>query len=236
VQGEALWQAFSVPGEPPPAVGVFANQPSPIAHGWTYWRMFAGLAALLILAAFARMILSGAESTAFTGSFRFDPASAEPAFVTEPFELSGRTSNVDISLDSNLSNNWMVVNLALINEETGVALDFGQALEYYFGVEAGESWSEGSRYGRVVLPSVPAGRYYLRVEPEGDAASRAQVDYSVRVRRDRPAWGLYGIALVLLFIPPLAVTLRHAAFEGQRWNQSDYGGGDEDEEDDDEDE
>jgi hypothetical protein len=172
----------------------------------------------------------------FNGSFRFDPASPNPAFVTEPFELSGRTSNVDISLDSNLSNNWMLVNLALINEETGVALDFGQALEYYFGVEAGESWSEGSRYGRVVLPSVPAGRYYLRVEPEGDAASRTQVDYSVVVRRDRPAWGLYGIALVLLFIPPLAVTLRHASFEHQRWTQSDYGGGDEGDDEDDEDE
>jgi hypothetical protein len=177
------------------------------------------------------LILS-ASTTAFSGSFRFDPASPNPAFVTEPFELSGRTSNVDVWLDSNLSNNWMLVNLALINEETGVALDFGRELEYYFGVEAGESWSEGSRQGGVVLPSVPAGRYYLRVEPEGDAASRTQVDYSLRVRRDRPAWGLYGIALVLLFIPPLAVTLRHAAFEGKRWSQSDYGGDDEDDEDD----
>jgi hypothetical protein len=234
VKGEALWQAFSVESQPPAAVGVFANQPSPVTHGWTYWRMFAGLAALLILAAFARFVMSG-STPPFNGSFRFDPASPNPAFVTEPFELSGRTSNVDISLDSNLSNNWMLVNLALINEETGVALDFGQALEYYFGVEAGESWSEGSRYGRVVLPSVPAGRYYLRVEPEGDAASRTQVDYSVVVRRDRPAWALYGIALVLLFIPPLAVTLRHASFEHTRWAQSDYGGGD-DEDDEDEDE
>ena len=128
VQGEALWQAFSVEGQPPPAVGVFANQPSPVTHGWTYWRMFAGLAALLILVAFARMTLSG--STVFNGSFRFDPSATSPAFVTEPFELSGRTSNVDVSLDSNLSNNWMLVNLALINEETGVALDFGRALEY----------------------------------------------------------------------------------------------------------
>jgi hypothetical protein len=197
--------------------------------------MFAGLAALLILVAFARMILSG--STVFNGSFRFDPAATNPAFVTEPFELSGRTSNVDVSLDSNLSNNWMLVNLALINEETGVALDFGRALEYYFGVEGGESWSEGSRRGSVVLPTVPAGRYYLRVEPEGDAASRAQVDYSIQVRRDRPVWALYGIALVLLFIPPLAVTLRHASFEHQRWSQSDYGGDEEeDDEDDEEDE
>ena len=232
VQGEALWQAFSVEGQPPPAVGVFANQPSPVTHGWTYWRMFAGLAALLILVAFARMILSG--STVFNGSFRFDPSATNPAFVTEPFELSGRTSNVDVSLDSNLSNNWMLVNLALINEETGVALDFGRALEYYFGVEGGESWSEGSRRGSVVLPTVPAGRYYLRVEPEGDAASRAQVDYSLRVRRDRPALGFYGIALVLLFIPPLAVTLRHAAFEHQRWSQSDYGGDEEEDDEDDE--
>ena len=129
VKGEALWQAFSVESQPPSAVGVFANQPSPVTHGWTYWRMFAGLAALLILAAFARLIFSG-STTAFSGSFRFDPASPNPSFVTEPFELSGRTSNVDVFLDSNLTNNWMLVNLALINEETGVALDFGRELEY----------------------------------------------------------------------------------------------------------
>jgi hypothetical protein len=127
----------------------------------------------------------------------------------------------------------MVVNLALINEQTGVALDFARELGYYFGVEGGESWSEGSQRGRMVLPTVAPGRYYLRVEPEGNPTDRSPVDYSIHVRRDRPVWAFYGIALLLLGAPPLLVTLRHASFEHKRWSESDHAEDDEDEDDED---
>ena len=172
-------------------------------------------------------------NTAFNGQLRFDPASPNPAFVTEPFELSGRTSNVDVWLDSNCQQ--LDARQPRAHQRgTGVAWN---------SVSAGvllrrRSWRilvGGVASLRVVCPSVQAGRYYLRVEPEGDAASRAHVDYSLRVRRDRPALGFYGIALVLLFIPPLAVTLRHASFEHKRWTQSDYGGDEGDDDEDDED-
>jgi hypothetical protein len=233
VQGDAIWRAFSLTTAPPAAVGVFANQPSPyVARGWQYWRTFAALAAVLAVAAFLRLIISGAN--VFTSSFRFDPSAAEPAFVTEPFELTGRTSNVEVTLDSNLRNNWMHVSLALINDQTGVALDFDRELEYYFGVESGESWHEGSPGNSIVLPTVAAGRYYLRVEPDGNPGDKTLVDYSIRVRRDRPAWLFYGIAFGLLLLPPVAVTWRQAAFERERWSQSDHApSDDEDDEDDD---
>jgi hypothetical protein len=232
-RGEAIWRAFSLEGAPPSASGVFANQPSPVAaYGWPSWGMFAKLAALLVVVAVIRLVTSG--SNVFDGRFQFDPSSANPAFVTEPFELTGRAASVEVALDSNLRNNWMVVNLALINDQTGVALDFARELGYYFGVEGGESWHEGSQGGRVVLPTVTPGRYYLRVEPEGNPSDRSLVDYGIHVRRDRPAWGFYGIALLLLAAPPLLVTLRHASFEHARWSESDHAGDDdEDEEDDD---
>jgi hypothetical protein len=84
----------------------------------------------------------------------------------------------------------------------------------------------------VLVPSVPAGRYYLRVEPDGDPANRTPVEYAIRVRRDKPAWILYGVSLLLLAIPPIVVTWRHLAFERERWSQSDAHG-ENDEEDDD---
>jgi hypothetical protein len=167
----------------------------------------------------------------FNGSFQFNPASANAAFVTDPFELTGRPSSVEVALDSNLRNNWMHVNLALINDETGEGLDFARELEYYFGVEDGTSWAEGSNRNSIVLPTVAPGRYYLRVEPEGNPGDRSLVDYSIRVRRDRPAWPFYGMALALLVVPPLVVTWRSASFERTRWAESDYGG-DDDEDDD----
>jgi hypothetical protein len=70
----------------------------------------------------------------------------------------------------------------------------------------------------------------LRVEPGGEPGSRAPVDYSLRVRRDRPAWVFYGMALMLLIVPPLVSTLRHATFEHARWSQSDHAAGNADDE------
>jgi hypothetical protein len=227
VQGDAIWRAFSLDGTAPRAEGVFANQPSPFAGRRSqYWRTFAGFAALLAVAAFLRLITSG--SNVFDARYRFDPSAPNPAFVTEPFELSGRPSNVEVALDSDLRNNWMHVSLALINNETGEGLDFDRDLEYYFGVEDGSSWQEGSPRGSIVLPTVAPGRYYLRVEPDGNPGDRSPIDYSIRVRRDRPAWLFYAIALGLLAVPPLLVTVRYASFEHTRWSESDYAENDED--------
>jgi hypothetical protein len=108
----------------------------------------------------------------FQGRYLFDPSSQNAAFVTDPFTLDGRPSSVGLSVDTNLSNNWMFVNLSLINEGTNVALDVGRELEYYFGVEDGESWSSGSRRGNIVVPSVPPGHYYRKATPPAKHPSR----------------------------------------------------------------
>ena len=62
----------------------------------------------------------------------------------------------------------MYVGYALINDETGQTFEFAREVSYYYGVEDGESWTEGAPTDTVALPSVPPGRYFLRVEPEGD--------------------------------------------------------------------
>lgn len=57
---------------------------------------------------------------------------------------------------------------------------------------------EGSPDGAVRVPTVPAGRYVLRIAPE----SPVPVLYRVRVRRDVPGTGLYAGAFLLLLAPP----------------------------------
>jgi hypothetical protein len=223
VDGRDVWRAFSVTGALPRPIGVYVNQPSPYAgQALWYWRVFGALAAAVLFIVSFRVMTS--NHTVFDRQYVFTPASANPVFVTEPFTIEGRTSNVRVSFAANdLSNNWIFVGAALINEETNVALDFGRELEYFFGVEDGESWSSGSKSGGVTLPTVPPGRYYLRVEPDGDATARAPIPYSITVRRDAPVWWFYGVAVVLLLLPPLFVSWRQAAFEHRRWAESDYG-------------
>ena len=83
----------------------------------------------------------------------------------------------------------------------------------------------------MVLPRVPPGRYYLRIEPEMDpqasakAPSGMSLNYEVVVRRDVPTSFLFWLVLPLLIIPPVLTSVRAASFEGQRWAESDYGTG-----------
>lgn len=225
VDGPTVWRAFSLDGLPPPALGVFANQPSPHAgKPARYWRLYALMLALIVAVWVVRTIVGGRQI--FDDTFHFDPRPGrDAAIVTRTFELPGRTANTVLTVSSNLVNAWVYFNLALISDDTGEALDVGREVSYYAGVEDGESWTEGSTSAEVVLPTVPPGTYYLRVEPEGPELT-LPVDYRVRVVRDRPATLWYVLAAVVLAIPPMVASWRAMTFEAQRWNESDSGGDD----------
>jgi hypothetical protein len=118
-----------------------------------------------------------------------------------------------------VDNHWLYAGYALINEQTGTAYDFGREISYYHGVDGGESWSEGSQSDEVVLSSIPAGRYYLRIEPQSDVP---RIGYTVEVRRDEPQlWAMF-LVFGLLFMPPLVLGIRQHSFEVRRWAESDH--------------
>jgi hypothetical protein len=229
IAGARLWQAFGLKGSPPSPVGVFANQPSP--HGGrmgVYWKTFAALAAALLLLLVARVVTAGRrEVFSQTGTYSYQPRAAdadEPpgAFVTDVFEVPGRTSNLELTIETDLANSWAYFDFALINDATGTALDFGREVSYYSGRDSDGAWTEGSRRDRVVLPEVPPGRYYLRVAPDVPAAPQGSVTYRLRLRRDVPSPLLFGLALLLLAVPPALLTFRGASFEVARWRESDH--------------
>jgi hypothetical protein len=96
-------------------------------------------------------------------------------------------------------------------------------VSFYSGVDSDGSWSEGGPKDDATIPSVPPGRYYLRVEPDMDA-NASTMQYELVLRRDVPSMSYFWIAGLLLLIPPAFVTFRSIAFEGKRWRESDYGG------------
>jgi hypothetical protein len=199
-------------------VGVYANQPSPYqGKAGRYWAIFAVLALLLLAECAVRMI-SAAREPVFRATYTFVPGGPEPSFVTPVFELP-RTSNVQVAISTNARNNWIYFDLALINVETGDAFDFGREVSYYSGTDSDGSWTEGSSGDVSVLPTEPAGHYYLRVEPETEKTS-GPVAYTITVSRDVPSPLYYLIALGILAIPPAFVTLRSSAFERRRWAES----------------
>jgi hypothetical protein len=254
--GADLWKAFALPGSAPRPVGVYLNQPSPHTGkvGGT-WGLFALMLIALLFVAIMFGILSRGD-TVFDEHYHYTTADrAEPSFVTKVFEIEGRTSNLELTINTNLINDWAYFNLALINETTGDAFDFGREVSYYTGSDSDGAWSEGGRSSSATIPHVPAGRYYLRVEPEMDgsetppgkpspaaAATKTtqrprfiakpshNVYYEIVLKHDVAGYGWFWLAALLLLIPPIFVTIRAAAFETRRWQTSDYppasGGGD----------
>jgi hypothetical protein len=231
ISGEQIWKAFKLPGSPPPREGVGVVQPSPYAPQAGTMAM---LTAVLLVAAVLAQILFGLlaqNRVVYTNQFRYERGKGSPALVTDPFELTGRRSNVLVEINTDLSNHWAYFTLALINEASGQAIEFGRDVSFFHGVEDGESWSEGHRADSAYLSAVPSGRYYLLIAPETDAAA---MGYSLRIRRDVPRPLYLFVALGLLALPPLWFWFRKTHFEYKRWREGDHpwvkeGGSDDDE-------
>ncbi|HSU13574.1 DUF4178 domain-containing protein [Longimicrobium sp.] len=218
VPGAAVWKAFGMKGSPPSPRGVYANEPAPATGVRGKWA--AALAMLALLVALAMVHYSAGGGTVGTPHrYGFDPLTPQEqqAQVIGPLVLGGRTSNVEVDVEAVLNNSWAYFDLSLA-DSAGQATQFGKEVSYYQGVEDGERWSEGSPRGSVRVPSVPPGRYWLRVEPQGELP----YSYEVKVRRDVPMGWMYLVAALLLLLPPGLATLRSGLFETQRWAESDY--------------
>lgn len=221
--GRDVWNAFNLSGEPPAPIGVYENQPSPPSASvrgiWKLVGIFLGSLLVLMIGIYS---VAGDEQV-FQQSFVFDAnAQGEPSFVTNIFELKGRTSDVELTTDADVNNSWIYLNYALIDQDTGHAYDFGREVSYYYGYDSDGHWSEGSKTNRVVVPSVPPGHYYLRIEPEGERFHQS-ISYTVTVKRDVPQISFFGFALLALLIPAAFMTWRAMSFEHLRWAESDYG-------------
>ena len=229
--GRDVWKAFRLPGNPPDAIGVYENQPSPLSADTTaLWLAFVGFLVALVVMFIAFESFARNERV-FQGFYSFNTnVRGEASFVTEAFALKGRTSDLELTTTSDVNNNWIYLNYALINQDTGQAYDFGREVSYYRGYDSDGSWTEGGHTDRVAIPSVPPGNYYLRVEPESDFG-HGTIAYAISAKRDVPQASYFGIALLALLVPAGLITWRSLSFEHLRWAESDYapaGSGDED--------
>jgi len=221
--GREIWDSFKLPGDPPAPMGVYENQPSPVSLNVTgMWVAFAAFAVFLLVL-MAVFDMRAKQEPVLEETYQYNRADArgEPSFVSDEFALGGGTSNVQVKTSAPVDNHWIYLNYALINQDTGQAWDFGREVSYYHGYDSDGSWSEGKRTDSVVIPSVPPGHYYLRIEPEVDPTLPA-TPYSVSVVRDVPVFGIYGIAFLALLVPVVIISFRAYTFERSRWSESDH--------------
>jgi hypothetical protein len=211
-------KAFGITGLPRTSK-IAPNQPFPHKKIYKYWGLL--FAATLVVGFLINGL--GARQKVFEATYQLEPLkNLEDSQVrfSDPFELKDR-QNIRITARSNVDNTWLEVVGDLINEETNESQGFSLPVEYYHGVDDGESWSEGDQSPSVHLSALPAGRYSLGLEARWEKWQQPAT-VTIKVEQGVPRVLHLILALVALSIFPLLIALYHYSFEKRRWEDSDY--------------
>jgi hypothetical protein len=222
VAPEVIGTAFKLPGRMIAPLGVFANQPNPWAETrrrvWSLsWKL---LLAAVLLQVFFHFVSGG--KLLLRQDFTFAPQMAEDTLVTREFAIEGKPRKITVRNTTSLDNNWLGLDLLLVNKATGEAWPAGRELAYYYGRDGGESWSEGSHRDEVVFRDIPPGTYYLTVDPGLAPEKPVPVRDTIEVLSGGTGWSNFVMVLIFLAFFPFFAHLRHAAFEAGRWAESDH--------------
>lgn len=214
-------KAFGVSNLPKP-YNVAPNQPF---TGDFYIK--AGLAMLGILCAIAIFMipLGGLSGMVLSEEMVLQPTanqSVAQTIFSQPFDLKGNR-NVKITASAPVSNSFAEIDVDLINEQNDEIESVDIPIEYYAGVDEGESWSEGGQTSDVYISSLPAGKYTLRVEGTKENPLVA-LPVSVKVEQNVRRGVNFILSFILLSLLPIWAIIRKIVFESRRWSESMFGG------------
>lgn len=203
---------------------VAPNQPFEGGNLIKYGFLFLGI--LVVLGIFF-VPLSGLSSTVLNQDLVLKPLPRENAgqvVVSQAFELEA-DQNVRVTASAPVSNSWTELNVDLIAKQSGKT-DEVEAMvipiEYYFGVDDGESWSEGGTSNDATISSVPAGTYELRIEASWKDWQRP-MPVRVKVEQNVTRGVNFLVAFIALAIVPIFGLFRKFSFEARRWSESMFG-------------
>jgi hypothetical protein len=202
---------------------VAPNQPFPVKGIYAYWGI---LLVVLLAVAFISTVTTGSNAV-MRQTFQFPPlvnSQATQVLFSEPFELHARR-NIAIEGQSGVSNSWLFVAGDFVNEETGLVQTFEMPIEYYSGVEDGESWSEGGQTNTTYISALPAGKYTLRLEAQWGDQWQQPTSVALKIDQGKTSGFNFIVALVLISAIPIIVAVWHFSFERRRWSESMFGGG-----------
>ena len=157
-------------------------------------------------------------STPVTPTPAIDP---QPTLVTPHFQLTKTGQRLEISADALVDNSWLDLDMDLVNAKTNESIPAPLEVSYYHGYDSDGSWSEGSQTASVALPAVPAGEYFLTVEPSADAKID-RLPFTVHVKSGGAFFGNCIVVLFLVMFYPIMLLWRGYLREKERWSESDF--------------
>jgi ribosomal protein S27E len=148
------------------------------------------------------------------GNFEFK------SFKTPTFKIEDGPVPLEIELSSQVDNNWLSTTVELVSEKDNQTWSLTKDIEYYHGVEDGESWSEGGIQETVLLSEIPPGKYHINMYPYSGTRLLNALD--VKVTESVTLWRNILVTLLLLCLYPLYCWYRARRFEVSRWMNSDF--------------
>ncbi|NJD33951.1 MAG: DUF4178 domain-containing protein [Betaproteobacteria bacterium] len=218
---EEVAAAFKLEQALPAPVGIGMNQPNPRTENHRkvcsrFWKFL-----LLAIVAQALWIFIFGGRTLLDQRLVFSPQNDEPV-TTQTFQLDGKARNLVLRHDTDLDNNWLGLDMTLVDKNTGRAWTAQSDVAYWHGVDDGESWSEGDRTRELVFRDLPAGTYYFVIDPEISAEKPVSVAARIKVIRDQAVWSNFFFLLIFLALFPVFSRYRVQAFEAERWKEADF--------------
>ena len=202
--------------------GIAPNQPAPFQGRLS--KIWAVTLAAFIGVLTIQAITSSHADNATVGNAQFtvSPAQKTETLSTNSFILP-KQGNVVIWSSSPVQNDWVELELSLVNEQTNETYDTRQAIEYYLGSDSDGPWKEGSQYAKTTISRVPPGNYRLLIDVDAGAWQKNQdVPVGVSIKRDVPDLSNFWITVLLLVIYPFFALWRRRSFESSRWQESEY--------------
>lgn len=141
---------------------------------------------------------------------------------TGVFELKGPIAPLKIYIETEVNNSWLATDFSLINQTTGEVAYFSKDVEYYYGREGGEDWSEGSSSEDFNICGVSSGKYKIAFRPHKDTNDMYNSAMKIEVYWDKSDnWNFMVVLITFLVITIILYYLKNN-FEQRRWYDSDY--------------
>jgi hypothetical protein len=145
--------------------------------------------------------------------------SVDKDVVSKSFTLTGGTAPMDVSVQADVNNSWVSVQLALVNEGTGEEVYASKDVEYYSGYEGGEHWSEGSTDDNFSICGVPGGTYHFVITPTKEV-NESTIAVHVAAKWNPPLlWNVF-LPIILMFAVLIITYFISVSFEKKRWADS----------------
>ncbi|MBS0617066.1 MAG: hypothetical protein JSR44_02700, partial [Spirochaetes bacterium] len=114
-------------------------------------------------------------------------------FSLEPGDIELiKEENVEFTIKSDLRQEWLSLNVFMINEDTGQGFIYDSELSHYYGGSGDDAWSDGGNSTDFTTQKMPPGKYYVYIAGATNAG----------VKQFNKLLGIYGERPLSTILPP----------------------------------